>query len=74
MVRTFINEAKNDRVCLLWKIELVILTNKNGLFLEITSSRRQEENNRLLFSATGIDDNGLLLILANTLIHIFFQF
>ena len=31
---------------------------KNPLFLEITSSRWQEENNRLLFSITAIDDQG----------------
>ena len=30
---------------------------KNPLFLEITSSRWQEGNNRLLFSITGIDDH-----------------
>ena len=32
---------------------------KNWLFSEITSSRWQEENNRQLFSVTGIDDHGL---------------
>ena len=30
----------------------------NRLFLEITSFRWQEENNRLLFSVTGIDNQG----------------
>ena len=32
---------------------------KNQLFPEITSSRWQEENNRLLFSVTGTDNQGL---------------
>ena len=32
---------------------------KNQLFSEITSSRWQEENNRLPFSLIGIDDQGL---------------
>ena len=31
----------------------------NQIFSEIISSRWQEENNRLLFSVTGIDDQGL---------------
>ena len=41
---------------------LVILKNykqKIQLSLEITSSKWQEENNRLLFAVTGVDDQGL---------------
>ena len=34
---------------------------KNWLFSERTSCRWREENNRLLFSVTGIDDQGLIL-------------
>ena len=34
----------------------------NQLFLEIASFRWQEENNRLLLSVTGIDNQGLNII------------
>ena len=36
-------------------------TAKNWLFSKITRSRWQEENNRLLFSITGIDHQGLIV-------------
>ena len=35
------------------------ITGKNWLFSRITRSRWHEENNRLLFSVTGTDDQGL---------------
>ena len=48
---------ENNRQNLSSHLELVIFGNsQNWLFLKITSSRWQEENNRLLFSVTDIDN------------------
>ena len=54
-----IDYLENNRQNLSSHLELVSILENSPLFSEITSSRSQEENNRLLFSITGIDNQGL---------------
>ena len=66
----------NNRLLLENSQLFVKITSKKSTIFEITSSRRLEENNRLLFSVTGINDQDLSVankpILLQCVGHIFF--
>ena len=53
-----IDYLENNRQNLSSHLELVSISENSPLFSEITSSRWLQENNRLIFSITGIDDQG----------------